>query len=249
MTTSDRAGIARLLASLDHTSLGEYDTPGKIQDICREASAGDERPAAVCVYPEYIVTARRALDAAGAAQVAVTAVVNFPDGANDPGRALRETRRALAAGADEIDMVYPWRAHVSGDRESGPSIVRQCKRACDARPLKVILETGELGEPRLIRELSAIALDAGADFIKTSTGMTATGATPEAARAILECLRARGRGGFKASGGIRTVEAAKRYLELADDILGEGWATPATFRIGASSLLGQLRVTLTSTTG
>ena len=108
------------------------------------------------------------------------------------------------------------------------------------------MDIGDLG---LIRKLSAMALDAGADFIKTSSGTTATGATPEAARAILECLRDRGRGGFKASGGIRSVGDAMRYLELADDILGEGWAISATFRIGASSLLGELRVSLATATG
>jgi deoxyribose-phosphate aldolase len=128
-------------------------------------------------------------------------------------------------------------------------MLAQCRAACTGRILKVILETGELGDPCLIRELAALALDAGADFIKTSTGTTATGATPEAARAILECLRERGRGGFKASGGIRSIAEATRYLELADDILGESWARPTTFRIGASSLLGELRLSLATATG
>jgi deoxyribose-phosphate aldolase len=241
--------LARLLAALDHTSLGLQDTPEAIRRFCADAALGALRPAAVCVYPGHVATARAALDAAGAEEIAVAAVANFPDGGNHPARALHEIRFALAAGASEIDLVFPWRAHLAGDRDAGARMIGQCREACAGKRLKVILETGELGELRLIRELSAIALDAGADFIKTSTGMTATGATPEAARAILEYLRARGRGGFKASGGIRTVETAKRYLELADDILGEGWARPATFRIGASSLLGQLRVSLATATG
>ncbi|MGH8197049.1 MAG: deoxyribose-phosphate aldolase [Steroidobacteraceae bacterium] len=233
--------ISRLLAALDLTSLGEDDTPAHIQAICRVAAASETHPAAVCVYPEHIVTARSALDAAGAARVAVATVVNFPDGANDAGRALRETRRALAAGADEIDMVFAWRAYVGGDRESGPLILQRCKEVCGRKLLKAIIETGELGDPLLIRELCLAAIDAGADFVKTSTGTSRVGATPEAAQIILECLRERGRGGLKASGGIRTLAEARVYLELADRICGEDWATPARLRIGSSSILEEAR--------
>ena len=230
---------ARLLAALDLTSLGEDDTPAAIRALCAKAAASVVRPAAVCVFPEHIVTARAALAETGATGVAVATVVNFPDGANNPGRALSETRRALAAGADEIDLVFSWRAYVAGDRESGPIIVRRCKEACGSRLLKTIIETGELGDPLLIREISLAAVDAGADFVKTSTGRSRVGATPEAAKAILECLRERGRGGFKASGGIRTLAQGRVYLELAELICGPGWATPAKFRIGSSSMLGQ----------
>jgi deoxyribose-phosphate aldolase len=230
---------ARIVAALDLTSLGEDDTPAAIQSLCSMAAASVVRPAAVCVYPEHIVTARAALDGAGASEIAVATVVNFPDGANNPGRAFSETRRALAAGADEIDLVFSWRAYVAGDRESGPLIVQRCKAACGSRPLKAIIETGELGDPLLIREVCLAALDAGADFVKTSTGRSRVGATPEAAQAILECLRERGRGGFKASGGIRTLAQARVYFELAERICGTGWATPAKFRIGSSSMLGQ----------
>lgn len=241
MANPDRETLARLLATLDHTSLGEDDTPALIETLCRDAAAVLPYPAAVCVYPEHVSTARRSLDAADARQVAVATVVNFPDGSNNPGRALRETRRALAAGADEVDLVFPWRAYVGGDREAGPLMVQQCKECCGARALKVILETGELGDPLLIREMCLAALDAGADYIKTSTGKGRTGATPEAAAVILARLQERGRGGFKAAGGIRTIEQAMRYLELADRICGAGWANAARFRIGASSILAEIR--------
>ncbi len=230
---------ARVFAALDLTSLGEDDTPAAIQALCSMAAVGAVRPAAVCIFPEHIVTAKAALAAAGASGVTVATVVNFPDGANNPGRAFSETRRALAAGADEIDLVFSWRAYVAGDRESGPLIVQRCKEACGSRPLKAIIETGELGDPLLIREVCLAVLDAGADFVKTSTGRSRVGATPEAAQAILECLRERGRGGFKASGGIRTLAQARVYFELAERICGTGWATPAKFRIGSSSMLGQ----------
>jgi deoxyribose-phosphate aldolase len=228
---------ARLLAAIDLTSLGEDDTPAMIRSLCAKAAASAVRPAAVCVFSEHVGTARAALNAAGAPGVAVATVVNFPDGANNPGRALSETRRALSAGADEIDLVFSWRAYVAGDRESGPIILGRCKEACGSRLLKAIIETGELGDPLLIREICVAALDAGADFVKTSTGRCRVGATPEAAQAILECLRERARGGFKASGGIRTLAQARSYFELAERICGTGWATPARFRIGSSSTM------------
>jgi deoxyribose-phosphate aldolase len=244
MSADGPATAARVLAVLDLTSLGEDDTTATITGLCESAASGGH-PAAVCVYPEHIETARRELDARGAADVAIATVVNFPDGSNDLGRALRETRRALAAGADEIDIVFPWRAYMNGDRESGPLMLQRCKEICGARILKAILETGALGDPLLIREMSLAALASGADFIKTSTGKTASGATLEAARVILECLREKnGQGGFKAAGGIQSIAEAGRYLALADEILGPDWATPANFRIGANSLLRELRSVL-----
>jgi len=175
----------------------------------------------------------------------VATVVNFPDGGNDIARALRETHRALAAGADEIDVVYPWRAHLGGDRDGAVLLLRECRAACGKKVLKAILETGEQGDPLLIRELSLAAIGAGADFIKTSTGKTKIGATPAAARTMLEGIRdSGGRVGFKAAGGVRTLADAGGYLALADEILGIGWATPSRFRIGASALLAELRAAL-----
>ncbi len=244
MNAADRAIAARILAALDLTSLGEDDTPEAIVKLCAAATGGDH-PAALCIYPEHITTAKRTLAAAQADDVAVATVVNFPDGGNDIARVLRETRRALAAGADEIDVVYPWRAHLGGDREGGALMLRECRELCGKRILKAILETGELGDTLRVRELSLAAIGAGADFIKTSTGKAKIGATPAAARTMLECIRdSGGRTGFKVAGGVRTLADAGRYLALADEILGNGWATPARFRIGASGLLAELRAAL-----
>jgi deoxyribose-phosphate aldolase len=238
MSAADGAADARLRAALDLTLLAEDATPADVRALCASAAASSVRPAAVCVWPEHATTTRLALDAAGARSTAAAAVVNFPDGSGDAGRALRETRRALAAGAGEIDLVFPWRAFISGNRETGSDMIRQCKAVCGARPLKAIIETGELGDPALVRELATAALDAGADFVKTSTGRSRVGATLEAAAVILECIRERGRGGLKAAGGIRTLAQARSYFELAEQICGAGWATPATFRVGSSSTLG-----------
>lgn len=244
MNADGPATAARVLAALDLTSLGEDDTPATIERLCA-AAAADGHPAAVCVYAEHIATARRTLDGQGAADVAVAAVVNFPDGGGDISRALRETRRALAAGADEIDIVFPWRAYLGGDRDSGALMLQECKAICGTRVLKAILETGELGDLLVVRELAFAALDSGADFIKTSTGKTATGATLPVARVMLECIRERGgRAGFKAAGGVRTLAEAGRYLALADEILGAGWTVPEHFRIGANALFAEIHAVL-----
>lgn len=231
----------RAIPLLDLTSLDEDDTPAKIEALCAAAIGPGGAPAAVCVYPEHIGTARRALAERGLERVAVATVANFPDGSPDVERARRETRRAVAAGADEVDVVLPWRAWLAGDTDTGRRLIAACREASAGRVLKVILETGELRDAERIRAASLAALDAGADFIKTSTGKVAVNATPGAARIMLEAIRDRGRGGFKAAGGIRRVAEAAVYLALADEVLGPAWIRPATFRIGASALLGELR--------
>jgi len=232
----------RALRALDLTSLGEDDTPEHIEALCAAAAGGSGPPAAVCVYPEHIGTARRALAAAGAGAIPVATVVNFPDGSEDAGRTQRETRRALAAGATEIDMVLPWRSLRAGDPAAAAAAVAACRQACPGRTLKVILESGELDERDLIRRAGELAIEEGADFIKTSTGKVAVGATPEAARVMLETIRDHGgRVGFKAAGGVRSLADAATYFALADEILGGGWAEPARFRIGASGLLTEIR--------
>jgi len=244
---TDPSRVARrALAALDLTSLGEDDTPARIEALCASAAGPGGAPPAVCVYPEHIASARRALDERGLDGVAVATVVNFPDGAADPHRVERETRRAVAAGAQEIDLVLPWRAFLAGERGAARRVVDACRAACSGRPLKVILETGELADAGAIRAASELALAAGADFIKTSTGKGATGATPEAARTMLEAIRAHGgKAGFKASGGVRTLADAATYIALADEILGEEWTDDAAhFRIGASGLLAEIREVL-----
>ncbi|HVB84281.1 MAG TPA: deoxyribose-phosphate aldolase [Rhodanobacteraceae bacterium] len=231
----------RMLPLLDLTSLGEDDSPARIEALCAAARTPWGLPAAVCVYPEHIVTVRRAL-----AAVRVATVVNFPDGGENPDRTVRETRRAIAAGADEIDLVFPFRALRRGDLHTGAELVRACRVACGpAVTLKLIVESGELTRPELIRQACEIGLGAGVDFLKTSTGKVPVNATPAAAVVMLDAIaRAGGRCGFKVAGGVRTLTDAALYLGLAESALGASWISPEHFRIGASALFGELRAAL-----
>lgn len=232
---------ARLLSCLDLTSLGEQDDRARIAALCRSAGTPYGAPAAVCVYPEWIVFARDRLYEAGLPRVAVATVANFPEGAGDAARVEGEVQRAVAAGADEVDVVFPWRAFLCDDTGCARAVLRAARRAAGDRVLKVILETGELAAPPRIRAAAAMAMAEGADFLKTSTGKRPVGATLEAAAVLLAAIQEHGGPvGFKAAGGIRGVVEAAAYLALADRMLGPGWAVPARFRIGASVLLDGL---------
>lgn len=222
----------RALPLLDLTDLGDTGTEAAIETLCRTARASGV--AAVCVWPRFVAQSARLL---AGSTVAVATVVNFPAGGEDVERAVRETRAALRDGADEIDLVLPYGALRDGRAEPAHGMVAAVRAACGPACLKVILETGMLQSPDLIARASRLALAAGADMIKTSTGKTAVSATPEAAEIMLHAIReAGGTHGLKVSGGIRTVADAALYLALADRIMGPDWASPKTFRIGASSL-------------
>ena len=228
----------RALAAMDLTSLGETDTPERIRNLCRSALTPYSAPAAICVYPEHIEGARRVLDDEQLSQVRIATVVNFPEGAEDPLRVKRETQRAVAAGADEVDVVMPYRALQRGALEVVQAVLDAARAASAGRCLKVIIESGELGDEDSIRRASLLAIEAGADFIKTSTGKVPVNATLEAAEIMLSAISdCGGSCGFKAAGGIRTVEDARQYLAMADRLLGIGWATPERLRFGASGLL------------
>ena len=224
----------RVVSMLDLTTLTGEETDEDIAALCARAMTPLGPVAAVCVYGRYVPRAVAELDGT---QVLVAAVANFPEGDLDPERARREAAGATEDGAAEVDVVLPWRAWLDGNKADALAVV-EAARAQTPGILKVILETGELGDR--VREAADDALGAGADFVKTSTGKRSPGATPEAARAMLEAVRDHGSGGFKASGGVRTAGDAATYVDLAAEILGDEWATPQTFRIGASSLLDAL---------
>jgi deoxyribose-phosphate aldolase len=236
--TIDRATAARrALPLVDLTSLNEDDTEERIAALCAQARTPAGPVAAVCVYPRFVAQAAAALSGS---PVRVATVANFPAGRLDARGARAEAERALAEGAHEVDVVLPYLAFAAGDRDAALEVVVAAREATAGATLKVILETGRLETPELVRAAAAAALAAGADFVKTSTGKLAPGATLEAARPMLEAIRDHGRGGFKASGGVRTAQDAAGFLGLADEVVGEGWTAPETFRLGASSLLADL---------
>ena len=237
MTDPGTGAVARrALPLLDLTDLGETCTETKIDVLCRDAKVGPV--AAICVWPRFVTQGRRALAGTG---IRIATVINFPEGGDDCARATDDTAEALRDGADEIDLVLPYRALQRGDAALARDMVEAVRDICGTATLKVILETGELGDPETIRAASRLALEAGADFLKTSTGKSSVSATPEAAELMLAEIRASGRpAGLKVSGGLRGVADAATYLALADRIMGSDWVTPKTFRLGASSLYGTL---------
>jgi deoxyribose-phosphate aldolase len=229
--------LARLAISLlDLTDLGDDTSEAAADALCDRAS--DAGTAAVCVWPLYVARCVERLAGSG---VKVATVVNFPAGTDPPDAAAAVTAAAVAAGADEIDAVLPYRAWLTGEDDGAAAVIDAVRAETGERTLKVIIESGELPDRAAVDRAAHFAIAHGADFVKTSTGKTAVSATPGAAEIILEAIAVSGRPvGFKAAGGIRTLADAKTYLDLAESIMGAGWATPSTFRFGASSLLDAL---------
>ncbi|MEZ9489896.1 deoxyribose-phosphate aldolase [Vibrio breoganii] len=241
-----KAAALRALKLMDLTTLNDDDTDQKVIDLCHAAKSAVGNTAAVCIYPRFVPIAKKTLREQGTPDVKIATVTNFPHGNDDIGIAVAETKAAVAYGADEVDVVFPYRALMAGNAEVGFELVKQCKAACGDILLKVIIETGELKEEALIKQASEICIQAGADFIKTSTGKVPVNATPEYARMMLEVIRDMGvtNVGFKPAGGVRTAEDAAQYLAMADDILGDSWVDSRHYRFGASSLLTNLLNTL-----
>ncbi len=234
-----QATARQALACLDLTSLDETDSASDIERLCRRATGRFGATAAVCVWPRRAALARSLLPP----QVAVAAVANFPHGGSDIERAVRDAGEIVDAGAQEVDVVMPYR-----DLATAPALLAAVRRSCAGLTLKVILETGALPDEATIRRACRIALDAGADFLKTSTGKTPVGATPAAARLLLQSIaadaQARDRVGFKPAGGIRTVADAARHIALVEQYLGAAAVNAARFRIGASALLDEIEAVL-----
>ncbi|MFA6964082.1 MAG: deoxyribose-phosphate aldolase [Bosea sp. (in: a-proteobacteria)] len=231
---SNASFAARALALLDLTELSDTADAAGLEALCAKAVSTPGPVAAICIWPRFVA---QALTILGTSPVRIATVVNFPQGEATGAEVLAETQAALADGADEIDLVLPWRAYLAGDEAGAEAMVRAVRQACEGKTLKVILETGEYPDLDAIRGASELAIAAGADFIKTSTGKTAHSASPRAVRTMLEVIAKADRPvGLKPSGGIRTLADAAAYLALADEILGPDWAKPETFRFGASGL-------------
>ena len=254
---------------IDLTTLEGADTPGKIRAMCAKALRPDPADpavpsvAAVCVYPDLVAVARaqlaRGIPSAGqpgagqpgaglpgAARVAIASVATaFPSGRASLAVKLADVNDAVSSGADEVDMVIDRGAFLAGRYGQVYEEIRAVREACGTAHLKVILETGELATLDNVARASWLAMLAGADFIKTSTGKVSPASTPPVALVMLGAVRdyARATGrqvGVKVAGGIRTAKDAIRYLVLVRETAGQDWLTPALFRIGASSLLNDL---------
>ncbi|WP_092947166.1 deoxyribose-phosphate aldolase [Roseateles sp. YR242] len=236
---------ARLaLQCLDLTSLNDGDTAATVDALCRRAVGPEGRGpvAAVCVWPRFVAQARAALPAG----IHVAAVANFPDGSLDLDRVLREVGEIFGAGAQEVDVVLPYRALIEGRHSEVAEFLSEVRHATRPLTLKVIIESGELTSSELIADATRLALMAGADFVKTSTGKTKVSATLAAATVMLHEIQASGLGnaGFKASGGIRSVVDARAYLQLAAQALGVEALQARRLRFGASGLLDDIEAVL-----
>ena len=234
---------------MDLTTLEGADTPGKVAALCAKAvrpKPGDETipsVAAVCVYPALV--AASVAHVRGSEVKVASVATAFPSGQSFIEVKVAETRQAVAAGADEVDMVINRGAFLSGDHERVYEEIGAVKEASGSAHLKVILETGELGTYDSVRRASILAMAAGADFIKTSTGKVQPAATLPVSLVMMEAIRdfhrETGRAvGFKPAGGIRTSKQAIAYLVLLWETLGQEWMMPQRFRLGASSLLNDV---------
>lgn len=247
-------GLKMLITMLDLTTLEGADTPGKVTSLCQKAC----RPApdsdrdvpsvgAVCVYPPMVPVAREQL---AGTDIRIASVASyFPSGQASLDERVEEVERVREAGADEIDVVLNRNAFLSGKYAQAYNEIKKLATAAGDAHLKVILETGELETYDSVRLASRIAMDAGADFIKTSTGKIKPAATMPVTLVMLEAIRdfylETGRKvGMKPAGGIRKAKPALRYLVMVKETLGDEWLTPDCFRIGASSLLNDLLLQL-----
>ena len=253
-TTAKAWAIDLAISLIDLTTLEGSDTPGKVRSLCAKALVPDPsdpatpRPAAVCVYGDLVGVAREALGDSGI-QIAAVATA-FPSGRAGLPVKLADTRAAVAAGADEIDMVIDRGAFLAGRLRQVFDEIAAVRAACQrpdgsAAHLKVILETGELVTHDNVRRASWLAMLAGADFIKTSTGKIQPAATLPVTLLMLEAVRdwqelTGEHIGVKPAGGIRTTKDAMKYLVVVNEVAGEDWLDPAWFRFGASGLLGDL---------
>ena len=246
---SKRAALDLIVRMIDLTTLEGQDTPGKVIQVSAKAVRPDPTDpsipsvAAIVVYPSLVEYAVQATEGSSVKVASVTTY--FPSGQAPTPLKVKETEQVVEAGADEVDMVIDRGAFLSGEYFKVFDEIRRVKEACKGAHLKVILETGELGTLDNVRRASMLAMAAGADFIKTSTGKIQPAATLPVALVMLEAIRdfheATGIAvGMKPAGGIRTSKDAIKYLLVLNETLGEEWMTPDRFRIGASSLLNDV---------
>lgn len=246
-------GLHQVMSMIDLTTLEGKDSPHKIIQLCRKALhpdahlAGLPATAAVCVYPSYVALAKKQL--LNSAVKVASVATGFPSGQIPLSLKLQEVKQAVEDGADEIDMVISRGKFLAGEYDYVSDEIAAIKEACGKALLKVILETGELGTLEQVKRASWLAMDAGADFIKTSTGKIQPAATLPVTYVMLQCIsdyfdRTGRRVGMKPAGGISSAKLALTYLVMLHEVLGEHWMSNQYFRFGASSLLNDVLLQL-----
>ena len=233
-----QADLLRIFSLIDLTSLNDTDDFSTIKTLCTKAILPVGHAAALCVNPNLVKEAAQLL---ANTPVKIATVANFPQGLDSLEHAKKSMQKSMEDGADEIDVVFPYTDYLKGNQEQSYEFIRECRAFCKNKTLKVILETGALQDPHLILDVSDHLCELGVDFLKTSTGKISIGATFPAAEAMLKSIQKSSKPvGLKVSGGIRTIQQALQYIELAERMMGSQWITPAHFRIGASQLVDQL---------
>lgn len=236
-TTHKIQRIKQIVGLIDLTDLSEDCDESAIENLCAQTITPIGPVAAICIWPKFVEHARRCLKTTN--NINIATVINFPAGSESPDLSTALIEQTIGDGATEIDYVMPYKHLLDGDISAVESTLKSVRECIPTNVhLKVILETGELKTTQNITLASELAIDNGADFIKTSTGKVETNATPAAARTMLETITKKNIDvGFKPAGGIRTVQDAEDYLSIAEEILGDKWVHAGHFRIGASGLL------------
>jgi deoxyribose-phosphate aldolase len=226
----------RYLPYIDLTSLNENNTAHDIKKLCHQALSAPHNIAAICILPQHLKYAQPLLEGSA---IKLASVANFPAGNDSLDYTLEQILQMIDGGAQEIDLVIPYTHYLNDDKKYVFTFLNACRQACEKTTLKVILETGALISHDHIVDAATIAIECGADFIKTSTGTINIGATPNAVESMLTAIQAttNKKVGLKISGGIKSIEAAHRYYQLISSIMGAQWINPSTFRIGSSKLL------------
>jgi deoxyribose-phosphate aldolase len=227
--------LLTFMSLIDATCLDEQAAEETILNLCQLVKSAPTRVASICVYPKWISVVKKYFEQG---KMTITTVINFPKVTLDSQTMQRQIKAAIEDGADEIDIVFPYETFDLNKPQATMNFLQSAKAACGDHILKVIIESGEAPSIEWIEKATHCVVESGADFVKTSTGKTPIGATPEAVKAIAYALQEADRPcGLKISGGVRTIEQANNYLHIVESILGKSFITPSWLRFGASSLL------------
>lgn len=244
--------IRHLITLLDLTSLNSDDTNETIGNLCVNAMTPFAKVAAVCIYPQFLAYAKHTLADMQASDIALATVVNFPEAKGSADSVCQEIDFALENGAQEIDLVFPYPALFAGDNAFCEQFLHRAFQAIQGQAkLKVILESGAFESPDLLRTACKMSIAHGADFLKTSTGKIAVGATPEAIRLFCEVIakeNVQSHVGVKAAGGVRTLAQAEQFYQIIESFFGKEWMSNQRVRFGASALLDELLAHLGAST-